>query len=500
MGCSMTSGKRTRCAVIATLVASIGCTSPPPAAIDSGSPGGDAGPMPMGDAGPMPEDDGGPPDAAMADAGTNDAGMDDAGQDAGPPDAGPPPVVFTATERAIIATLSPLPEVPPDTTNAVADDPEAAALGQALFFDARFSGPLAVASDLGAAGERGRVSCASCHGSDVMSDARGPGDVSLGANFHMRNAPAIVNSAYYRWTNWGGRFSAQWELPPVVAENPGIMNSTRLEIAHHIFDHYRTEYEAVFGPMEPAIGTDLVRFPPAGKPKASASAPDGPWESMAAADQVIVNRIFTNFGKLIQAYQRLLINGESDFDRFATGDESALDESARRGLRLFMGAARCISCHSGPTFSDDQFHNIGVPSSARLVAPATDDGRFRDIPGLVSSPLSSAGAYSDDPAAGMARIAGLTVPPPESTRGQFRTPTLRGVTFSAPYMHAGQHATLEDVIAFYDRGGDPPPSGRRDPLMLPLGLSEQDRSDLISFLDALAGDPLPIALRSPPSP
>lgn len=416
------------------------------------------------------------------------------------PDGGPPPVVLTPTERAIVATLSPVPDLPPDPTNAYADDPEAAALGHALFWDARYSGPLAVDSDLGSATQTGRVSCASCHASLVMSDDRtSPGNVSVGAGFHTRNAPAVVNSARYRWTNWGGRFSAQWELPPVVAESPIIMNSTRLRIAHHIFDHHRAAYEAVFGPMEPAIGTDFARFPASGKPKASPTAPDGPWETMTAADQAIIDRIWINFGKAIHAYQRQLVSGEAPFDRFVAGDDDAISESAKRGLRLFVGEARCITCHSGPTFSDDDFHNLGVSQTGDHVPPS-DDGRHRDVPGLLSSPFNSAGTWSDDPAAGAARLAGLTDPAPEGVRAAFRTPSLRDVEHSAPYMHAGQLATLEDVIAFYDAGGSTPASGTLDPMIFPLGLSAHDRADLVEFLRSLSGEPVPAGLRSAPAP
>jgi len=459
-----------------------------------------------------------PPDAAMrvdAFVSRDDADMpldtgaadpdarpsEDAGLDA-PADGGPdawarPGPVFTDAERAMIATLGPLPALGPDPTNAVADNPAAARLGQALFFDARYSGPLVVASDLGAVGERGRVSCASCHSTPAMSDSRSvPDNVSLGTNFHTRNAPAIVNSAFYPWTNWGGRFARPWELPPVVAESGLTMNSTRLEVAHHLFDHYRTEYEAVFGPMEPAIGSDPVRFPPAGKPR-SATGTDGPWETMRPADQVIVNRIFVNFGKVLQAYMRLLVSRDSDFDRFASGAPSAIGPDAQWGLRVFLGRGRCVSCHSGPHLSDGTFHNIGVAQTGMHV-PASDDGRFSSIPSLLTSGLNAAGPFSDDATLGASLLAGLTNPAPESTRAQFRTPTLRDLEHTGPYMHAGQMATLEEVIAFYDAGGAVPASGTLDPLMVPLGLTEEERSDLLAFLRVLTSDPVPESLRMAP--
>lgn len=436
------------------------------------------------------------PDAAMA----LDAAMDDAPL---PPDAtfdgGPDAWMregpeWTAEELAAIGMLSPLPALPADTTNMYADDPDAADLGHALFFDARYSGPLVAASDLGAVGDRGRVSCASCHSSPVMSDARSvPDNVSLGTNFHTRNAPAIVNSAFYEWTNWGGRFSRPWELPPVVAESGLTMNSTRLEIAHHLFTHYRAQYEAVFGAMEPAIGTDLVRFPPAGKP----STTPGPWESMTAADQEIVNRIFVNFGKALHAYMRQIVSRDSDFDRFVAGDSTALSVDAQWGLRVFLGSGNCVTCHSGPHLSDGEFHNLGVPQTGEHV-PTSDDGRFTSIPPLLASGLNAAGPFSDDRPAGAALLAGLTNPPPESTRAQFRTPTLRDLEHSGPYMHAGQMATLEEVVDFYVDGGATPVSGVLDAEIAPLTLSDEERSDLLAFLRALSTDPVPEALRTAP--
>lgn len=440
----------------------------------------DGGPPADPDAGPPADPDGGPP----ADP---DAGME--------PDAGRAAPDFDSSEMAIIATLSPLPDLPPDTTNAVADSEAAALLGQRLFFDARYSGPLAVDSDLGTTGETGRVSCASCHLSEVMSDHRSvPDNVSLGANFHTRNAPAIVNSSFYAWTNWGGRFSAQWELPPVVAEAGVIMNSSRLALAHHIFDNYRAEYDAIFDPdLDPGL-TNLMRFPATGKPNPMMP---GVWEAMAPEDRTIVDRIFTNYGKLIQAYMRRLVSRNAPFDRFVEGDATAIGVEAQWGLRLFIGAARCVNCHSGPFLTDQTFHNLGVPQTGEHV-PAMDDGRFRDTPGLLASPYNSAGAHSDDPAEGMRRLAGLTPTPPERVRGAFRTPTLRGVGFSAPYMHSGQLATLEDVLDFYEVGGMPPVSGTRDMLLHPISLSDRDREDLLSFLETLDGEPIPEELRTAP--
>jgi cytochrome c peroxidase len=419
---------------------------------------------------PMPDDDGGVPD-------DDDGGIAD--------------VIFTDMERAMVATLTPLPALPPDPTNAVADNADAAALGQMLFYETSYSGALSVDSDLGLTGETGKISCFSCHSGPYLDDQRSqPRTVSLGAGFHTRNAPTTINSVFYQWTNWGGRFSAPWELPIAVVESPVIMNSTRLRLAHVIFDTYRTEYEAVFGAMEPAIGSDATRFPASGKP-AAMGAPPGVWEGMTQADRDVVDRILSNFGKAIEAYLRKLVSRNAPFDRFVAGDDDALDQSEKRGLRLFLGEARCFSCHNGPLLSDNEFHNLGVPQTGERV-PASDDGRFKDIPPLVASPFNSAGVHSDDTTTG--RLLGVTNPPPESTRGQFRTPSLRGVALTPPYMHSGQLPTLQAVISFYAAGGGTPVSGVRDAQMVPLDLDRRERADLIAFLGALTGDAIPAAL------
>jgi cytochrome c peroxidase len=407
-----------------------------------------------------------------------------------------------------IDALSPLPALPADPTNAYADNAAAAALGQKFFFEKDFAGPLAtladgLTNDLGSAGEIGKVACSSCHLSPVRSDDRSPRDdgsrpanVSLGANFHSRNAPAMVNSSFYVWTNWGGRFSAQWELPMPVTESPLIQNSSRLKVAHVIFDQYKDDYEAVFGaaygPLEPAIGTDAVRFPPEGKPKA-AGAEDGPWETMTAPDQAIVNRIFVNYGKALAAYTRKLVSRNAPFDRFVAGEVSAISASAQRGVELFFEKG-CVTCHSGPHLSDGGFHNIGVAQAGAHV-PSPDDGRFANAPQLLTSGMSAASTtWSDDPTEGLRRQEGLSASMPESTRAAFRTPTLRGVAHSAPYMHAGQLPTLAAVIDFYDRGGDTPTTGTKEASMQPLGLNTEQKADLVAFLESLTGESVPAEL------
>ena len=158
-----------------------------------------------------------------------------------------------------------------------------------------------------------------------------------------------------------------------------------------------------------------------------------------------------------------------------------------QGLRLFVGKAECVSCHEGSHFTNGEFHNLGI-GQVGLHVPAMDLGRFADVPPLVASPFNSAGAFSDDPDAG--RLAGLTSVPSETTRGQFRTPTLRNVAVTAPYMHAGQLPTLEAVVDYYARGGDEPAVGAKDVRMRALDLSASEKAALVAFLETLTSEPI----------
>lgn len=445
---------------------------------------------------------------------TSDTGVDtgvtppsDAGTDTGPDDTGtggdtgadtkdPRDPFFTDAEWKVIETLSPLPPVPKDPTNKYADDPKAAALGQMLFFDVSYSGAIVTADDganggLGAAGETGKVSCASCHGGATMDDARSkPGNVSLGIDLGTRNALGLVNASFYAWTNWGGRFDSQWSLAPAVAENPKTMRGNRLQIAHMMFDKYRAEYDAVFDEKLDARLADTTVFPASGKPKASASDPDGPWEALSTADKAIVNRVFANYGKAIAAYMRLLVSRGAPFDEYVAGDHAAISSEAKNGLRVFLGKGGCVGCHSGPNFEDGAFHALGVPQTGPGV-PASDLGRWADVPALLASPFNVNGPFSDDTTT--KKLDGLAQT--DVQKGQFRTKSLRGVSRSGPYMHAGQQATLEEVVAYYVKGGDDPPAGiTKDPAMKPLVFGATDAADLVAFMKTLNGVPVPAAL------
>lgn len=430
-------------------------------------------------------------DSGSVDSGTPDTEVTDTGMvDTGLPETMGPPDGLTPAEWTQLKTLGPLPAVPKDTTNAYADNAKAAVLGQMLFFDKSYSGALAVGDDgtnggLGAVGDTGKVSCASCHEGVTMDDSRSkPNNVSLGTDFGTRNSPSIVNSSFYAWTNWGGRFDSQWALPTAVAENPKIMNSHRMTVARMLYAKYRTEYDAIF-PVPLDARLDPANAMAFGAGKAG-------FDALGDADKAIINRIHANYGKALAAYMRLLVSRDAPFDKYVAGKTDAIGADAKRGMKIFIGKGACISCHSGPNFADDKFHALAVPQTGPKV-PAADLGRFTDITPMLASPFSTAGEYSDDKLTG--KLTGLVADP--SMKGQFRTKSLRGVADSASYMHSGQQATLDEVIAYYGKGGDAPPADvTKDPLMKPFALDGTDKADLVAFLKTLSGAPVSAALRT----
>ncbi|HEY0136823.1 MAG TPA: cytochrome c peroxidase [Nannocystis sp.] len=414
--------------------------------------------------------------------------------------------LYAPAEWERIQTLAPLPDPPKDPTNKYADDPAAAALGHKLFHEKGYSGAI-VTEDLangglGKAGETGKISCASCHSGPWLIDERSkPGDNSLGSTWLPRNANAVVNAVYYLpWIENDGISDSLWS--DALVDPEGIaMNGSRLAVAHVLWDNYRDEYNAIFDPdLDPALdpaAPDAARFPPEGKPGVEA------WEAMAPADQEHVTRIFANFGKALDAYMRLLISRDAPFDRYVAGDMTAIDASAKRGLKLFIGKAACVECHDGPHFddSDDKFRVNGLRPEGSQVVPE-ETGRQFVIDYILANPFNGAGELSDDVAEGkrrLAEISGLDAAAIAELNGKWRVKGLRQVAVTAPYMHTGQFKTLREVVEFYNDGGHPDGFvGIKDPLMVPLNLSESEIDDLVAFLGTLTGEQVPAALIAPP--
>jgi len=403
---------------------------------------------------------------------------------------------FTAEEREVLDTFKLDVRPPPDPSNRVADKREAAVLGKKFYFDTRFSGTLGPANDgvtngsLGPSGSAGRVACYSCHqidkgGADYRSR---PSATSLGAGYTGRNAPTVINAAYSDvskggWQFWDGRKDSLWSHALGPPESGAEHNGTRLQYAHVIYDHYRADYEVVFGAL-PDL-SDTVRFPSEGKPG------DPAFDAMSDADKQEINRVYSNFGKAIAAYERRIISPAfqpSAFDRVLAGDDSAMSPSAIRGAKLFIGKAACNECHRGPTFTDFKFHNIGCPQQG-VNALSVDVGRFSGITNVKGDVFNRAGAFSD--AVDNSHLMGLA--PLEHDVGAFKTPTLRNVRVTGPYMHDGVYETLWDVVNHYNFGGATGAySGEKEITITPLLLDDREMGDIVEFLESLVdGDPLP---------
>lgn len=365
--------------------------------------------------------------------------------------AAPPPVktnplpadahTWTPDEKRILASLwlENLPPLPPDLSNAVADDEAAAKLGQHFFFDTRFS-------------SNGEVACATCHQPDLMFTDGLPRAQGVGET--TRKTMTIIGVAYSPWLFWDGRKDSQWSQALGPTESAVEHGGNRSQYAHLIGEDeaYRQAYEAIFGPF-PDL-SDESRFPKSAGPVEDSSA-RGAWEGMASADQEIINQVFVNMGKAIAAYERLIMPGPARFDTYIkatlAGDETkmreTLTEEEAYGLHLFIGEAQCIQCHNGPLLTNHAFHNTGVPPTRDL---PPDPGRIEGVLQALDDPFNCLGIYSDaDPQdcahLRFAKTEGDDLP------AAFKTPTLRNVDQTAPYMHAGQIATLDEVLHHYNR-------------------------------------------------
>jgi cytochrome c peroxidase len=399
--------------------------------------------------------------------------------------------LYTADElAAIVRHTSPDLAPPTDPTNRVADDPRAAAFGQFLFFDARLS-------------VNGKFSCASCHQPQrAFTDGRA---LAKTLAIGTRNTPTLLNAADNHWFFWDGRADTMWAQVLQVIENPREFGGDRLHVAHAIDADpaLRRAYESLFGKLPPL--SDMSRFPAHARPTAGESSAARAWAAMSEADRIAVNRVFSNVGKAIAAYERRLISRNSPFDRYAaalrSGDvagQKLLSPAAKRGLKLFVGRAQCELCHSGVDFTDGEFHNVGLPLMAGMAA---DAGRQDGIRLLAGNPFNAAGRYSDRTDGPVAkRLAFL--PAPQDMRGAFKTPSLRNVARTAPYLHDGRSSTLQQVVQFYADGKAASKGkliGEREgTLDLIPHLTPADVADLVAFLKTLDSAPLPPALTQPP--
>jgi cytochrome c peroxidase len=389
-------------------------------------------------------------------------------------------------ERAILLELSPVPPPPPDPTNAHAADERAARLGQALFYDARLSAD-------------GSVSCATCHQPERdWTDGR---PLARGLEGLARHTMTLWNASHQRWFFWDGRKDTLWSQALAPLEDPREHGTSRLAILHLLAEDpaYARAWRDAFGPF-PA---ELARWPKAGRdvPAQPEHEHSAAWAALTPAEQDAANRAFANVGKALAAFQSRIVSAPAPFDRFVEGlregapDKlAALSPAAQRGAALFVGRARCVFCHDGPLFTDLEFHDNRVPVGEE----GGDPGRKLGIRRLRADPFNSRSAFADDGGAvGRIKVGLLR----EDSHGGklFKTPGLRNVARTAPYMHEGQFATLADVVRFYNRLENAAPESPSERIIQPLGLDEDEEADLVAFLESLSDAGVPEGLARPPA-
>jgi cytochrome c peroxidase len=303
--------------------------------------------------------------------------------------------------------------------------PEKVELGRLLFFDARLSAD-------------GSLACVSCHLPDQGWTTNSPLSPAYPTNMERRNSQTLINVGYNKALLWDGRAGMLEKQALGPIQNPLHMNQNLDLLIERLkaIPDYAERFQKVFGT---AVNPESL-------------------------------------GKALAAFERTLITRNAPFDRYMQGDQRAMSESALQGLELFKGKARCILCHNGPNFTDSQFHHLGVPDALLLSHPLVQASIRFDAKRMNMS----------DPEKVKEDLGRYLVTKEEKDKKAFKTPTLRNVTQRDPYMHNGVFQSLEEIIDFYDRGGGAV-SGK-SPLIHPLGLTAQEKRDLLAFLKALTGE------------
>jgi cytochrome c peroxidase len=359
-----------------------------------------------------------------------------------------------ALDEALALSIESLEAPPPDPSNRWADDAAAAALGHRLFFDTRLSG-------------NGRVSCASCH--EPRRDFQDGIALGKGVGTTDRRTMPIAGTAYSPFLFWDGRKDSQWAQALGPLESPVEHGGHRAQYAQVVAAHYRNEYERVFGAMPDLRGVPSV------------------WKEFTQTQRDSVTQVFVNIGKAIAAYERQIQFGPSRFDRFVEAWRKAgappkdiLDAKERAGFALFQGKANCTQCHNGPLLTNNEFHNTGVPARPGLPA---DRGRIAGVAAVNSDEFNCRSRWSDAKP-GECQELDFLAPASAVQERAFKVPSLRNVAERAPYMHAGQHATLAEVLSHYNRA-PAAPAGATE--LKPLRLSSAELGQLEAFLRTLSG-------------
>ena len=325
-----------------------------------------------------------------------------------------------------LAALGP-PKAPPDNPTT----PAKVELGKLLFFDTRLSGDASIA-------------CSDCH---LPKDGWAfPDQISRGypGTIHWRNSQTVVNSAYFNKLFWVGAAKSLEGQAPSAAKGAvaGNGEADMMEARLAFIPEYRKSFREIFGDRRPKL---------------------------------------SNAWKAIAAFERTLVQTDTPFDNYIRGDKKALSDQQKRGMKLFNGKANCIECHNGALVSDQKFYNLGVPPSEIWEDNALAQITFRYEQYAKGVTQEMYRTIKDD--------AGLYYRTKEKAdMGKFRTPTLRYVVHTPPYMHNGSFFDLTEVVEFYnDGGGVNEFAANKTKLLKPLNLSDEEIEDLVAFIESLSG-------------
>jgi cytochrome c peroxidase len=343
---------------------------------------------------------------------------------------------------------------PRDPSNRASGRPAAIVLGQRLFFDARLS-------------VAGTMSCATCHLPDrgwTDGQRRAIGTVLLD-----RNTPGLWNVGYQRWFGWDGAGDSLWaqSIRPILdarelgATAPHVAALIRSDPS--LACHYRLAFET---PASAAIDDEAL---------------------------------LVDAAKALAAFQESLVSGRTPFDEFrdalGRGDRTAAARyplPAQRGARIFVGRGNCAACHTGATFTNGEFHDVGVPFF--LQPGRVDPGRHGGIKSLRASRFNLLGPYNDA-ASGAASIKTRHVELQHRNWGEFKVPSLRNVALTGPYMHDGRYATLREVVVHYSELNEERLHADGERILRPLKLGPDEVDDVVAFLESLTDPSAPYTRR-----
>jgi len=379
---------------------------------------------------------------------------------------------WSGSELQTIGSLSlaSLNEVPAEPSNRFSQNEKAAQFGRQLFFDKRFSA-------------NGELSCASCHQPENgFTDGL---RLSKGIHQTGRNTQSLIGSAHQKWFYWDGRKDSLWSQALVPFESANEMAGSRVGVLRVVGKDpdFKMQYEALFGDFPSSVyGSGIAKD--AG-PWGNTETRDN-WYRIPANVQMQINSAYANIGKSIAAYERSLSIPKTRFDAYSEvllehGEKRAkhlLSEDEISGLKLYIDTEKthCMRCHNGPLFSNSDFHNIGTGT---FDGPNIDFGRFFGIQAAMQDEFNCLGAYSDANPDDCDALRFLPKQIHQGMQGAFKTPTLRYLNKTAPFLHDGRFSTIEQVLTHYTNTPTP------DSELPEMELTDRERMQLNAFIETL---------------